>query len=468
MPFGQAPHHQPLGATFWRIWSTQTVSTLGSAIAGFGIAVHVFLESGNALWLGVLVAAGGLPFVLLAPVLGRVDHIDRRRVMITGDTIAACGTVVALGLTLGGDLEPWHLVLVVAISAIGSAIQMPAAQAAVADLVERAHIDRANGLGQVGPASGLVLAPLIATMLVSQWGVTAVLLVDAVTFVIAVVATAMTPFRSVDDAAANGPQERLQSHGALDGNTDVNVSGWTPVFAWMRASGGGIAMLLVLISVANLCLGFFNVALVTVVASIDEQWAGLPVTVGGLSMMAAGIVIGRRGLPERLVPAVSLGVLMLSAGCAICGLRPSLAVVALGTAIAFAGVPVLSAASTTMLHHSVPAAIQGRMFALKGGIARALDPIGALVAGVVVTAIAEPVMSSSGALRRSVGRVLGTGDGRGAALVMILVGVALGMIALAARSNMSLRQLDTPQPRGATGPTDDDQPSTTEVGARVN
>jgi hypothetical protein len=51
---------------------------------------------------------------------------------------------------------------------------------------------------------------------------------------------------------------------------------------------------------------------------------------------------------------------------------------------------------------------------------------------------------------------------------MILVGVALGMIALAARSNMSLRQLDTPQPRGATGPTDDDQPSTTEVGARVN
>ena len=57
---------RPLGRAFWRIWSAQTFSTLGSSVAGFGIAVHVYLDSGDAVWLGLLMAAASLPFVVLA------------------------------------------------------------------------------------------------------------------------------------------------------------------------------------------------------------------------------------------------------------------------------------------------------------------------------------------------------------------------------------------------------------------
>ena len=122
-----SPTSRPLGALFWRIWSAQTVSTLGSAVAGFGIAVHVFLASGNAVWLGVLMAAAGLPFVVLAPLLGRIDRFDRRVVMITGDSIAALGTLAALGFAVTGRLEVWHLVIAAVIGGVGTAIQMPAA-----------------------------------------------------------------------------------------------------------------------------------------------------------------------------------------------------------------------------------------------------------------------------------------------------------------------------------------------------
>lgn len=209
-----------------------------------------------------------------------------------------------------------------------------------------------------------------------------------------------------------------------------------------------MAALLALTATVNLCLGFFNVALVAVVATIDEQWAGLPLAVGGISMLGAGVVIGRRGLADRRIPAITLGVFMLAAGCAICGLRPSLTVVALGAAVALAGVPILSSASTTMMHERVPSAMHGRMFALRGGINRALDPIGSVVAGVVISVLAEPAMSPGGALDRSVGRVLATGDGRGAALVMMIVAPVLAVIAMAARSSASLRQLDGPRSAG--------------------
>ena len=435
------PSPPPLGRAFWRIWSAQTVSTLGSAVAGFGIAVHVFLDSGNALWLGLLIAAAGLPFVVLAPLLGRIDRFDRRTVMITGDSIAAVGTVVALAFALAGMLEVWHLVIAAVIGGIGTAIQMPAAQAAVPELVDHDQLDRANGFSQIGPAGGIVVAPVIATMLVSRWGITAVLIVDAATFLVAVVATALTPFGS-----------RLEHHpGVDDGDrcgSDVVARGWAPLFDWMRGSGRGVAALLALTATVNLCLGFFNVALVAVVATIDEQWAGLPLAVGGISMLGAGVVIGRRGLADRRIPAITLGVFMLAAGCAICGLRPSLTVVALGAAVALAGVPILSSASTTMMHERVPSAMHGRMFALRGGINRALDPIGSVVAGVVISVLAEPAMSPGGALDRSVGRVLATGDGRGAALVMMIVAPVLAVIAMAARSSASLRQLDGPRPAG--------------------
>jgi MFS family permease len=430
---------RPLGATFWRIWSAQTVSTLGSAVAGVGIAVHVFLMTGDAWWLGLLMAAAGMPFVLLAPLLGRVDRFDRRSVMIAGDSIAAIGTLTALAFALGGDLEEWHLVIAAVIGGVGTAIQAPAAQAAVPTLVDDDQLDRANGFAQIGPAGGIVAAPVIATMLVSHWGITAVLLVDAVTFAVAVAVTALTPFGSRPDRETDEADQDQY-------DTVAAAAGWTPVVEWMRRSGRGIAMLLALTATVNLCLGFFNVALVAVVATIDEEWAGLPLAVGGISMLGAGVVVGRRGLADRRMPAVTMGIFMLAAGSAVCGLRPSLAIVALGTAIALAGVPVLSSASTTVLHERVPAAMLGRMFALRGGIGRALDPIGAVVAGVMISAVAEPAMSSDGALHRSAGRVLATGDGRGAALVMILVACPLAILAMVTRSSAALRRLDEPRP----------------------
>jgi predicted MFS family arabinose efflux permease len=435
------PTPRPLGTAFWRIWSGQTVSTLGSAVAGIGIAVHVFLDSGNALWLGLLVAAAGLPFAVLAPFLGGIDRFDRRRVMITGDSIAALGTLTALAFAVAGRLEVWHLVVAAVIGGVGTAIQMPAAQAAVPALVDHDQLDRANGLSQIGPAGGIVAAPVLATLLVARWGITAVLIVDAVTFVVAVVATAMTPFGSSVDAHAEPGGDALS-----DG--DAAPEGWAPVFDWMRGAGRGIAVLLALIATVNLCLGFFNVALVANVASIDDDWAGLPLAVGGVAMLAAGVMIGRRGLADRRMPAITLGLSMLAAGCAITGLRPSLAVVAVGAAVALAGVPVLSAASTTLMHERVPVAMHGRMFALRGGVTRALDPIGSLVAGVVVSVLAEPAMSPGGALEQSVGRVLATGDGRGAALVSVAVAAVLGIIAMMARSDASLRGLDEPRPVG--------------------
>jgi hypothetical protein len=212
------------------------------------------------------------------------------------------------------------------------------------------------------------------------------------------------------------------------------------VFDWMRTSGRGVAALLALSATVNLCLGFFNVALVAVVVHDRRALGG----------SAAG---GRRGRHARRrhrdrsagtarTAGAGHHARAVHAGGRVRDQRASPVAGRRGDRcgrFALAAVPLVSTAATTMLHERVPAAMHGRMFALRGGISRALDPIGAVVAGVVISMFAEPAMSAVARCDRTVGRVLATGDGRGAALVMIFVGLALAVIATAARSSASLR-----------------------------
>jgi len=50
-----------LGPGFWRIWATQTLSIIGSTVSGIGVAVHVYVTTGDARWLGYLTAVAAAP-----------------------------------------------------------------------------------------------------------------------------------------------------------------------------------------------------------------------------------------------------------------------------------------------------------------------------------------------------------------------------------------------------------------------
>ena len=141
-------------------------------------------------------ALAAVPVVLVAPFAGLIDRRSRRTVMLAADTFAAVGPALALVLALTGRLEVWHLAVAGFLASLGNAVQSPP-QAAVPLLVTPAALGRANGLNQLGPAVGFVLGPALATPLVAAWGVQSVLVVDAVTFVVAVSTTALVRFGEI-------------------------------------------------------------------------------------------------------------------------------------------------------------------------------------------------------------------------------------------------------------------------------
>jgi DHA3 family macrolide efflux protein-like MFS transporter len=85
---------------------------------------------------------------------------------------------------------------------------------------------------------------------------------------------------------------------------------------------------------------------------------------------------------------------------------------------------------STIYHERVPSSMQGRVFGLRSAIGRGLEPVGSLIAGVVIASVAAPAMADDGPGAATVGRLIGVGEDRGAAAVVLAVGVALALIGI--------------------------------------
>ncbi len=93
----------PGGRTFMVVWSGQVVSNLGSAMTSFGLGIWVYLETGSATRLALIVLSARLPALLVSPFAGAlVDRWDRRWAMILADSgAAAVGGRGSLGAMVG-------------------------------------------------------------------------------------------------------------------------------------------------------------------------------------------------------------------------------------------------------------------------------------------------------------------------------------------------------------------------------
>ncbi len=155
--------------------------------------------------------------------------------------------------------------------------------------------------------------------------------------------------------------------------------------------------------------------------------AGLVMGAGGVAMLVATVVLGQCGVPRQRIGAFGLSLPVVGVGFVIGAARPGFGLLIAGVVIALASVPVVNAAISTVFHERVANMMQGRVFGLRAAVGRAMEPIGSITAGIVITLVAEPVMADDGIGAATIGQLIGGGEQRGSASVMALVGVAVGL-----------------------------------------
>ena len=102
-----------LNTDFWKYWTGQTISNLGSSITLFALPLLVYKLTGSALNLGITAAAEFLPYLLFGLILGAwTDRVDRKRMMI-GTDIARALIIVSIPLLYAlGLLAVWWIYVV--------------------------------------------------------------------------------------------------------------------------------------------------------------------------------------------------------------------------------------------------------------------------------------------------------------------------------------------------------------------
>ncbi len=178
----------------------------------------------------------------------------------------------------------------------------------------------------------------------------------------------------------------------------------------------------------------------------DPATLGWVVSFSGVGMLAGGVAMGVWGGPRRRILGV-LGFQLLSGVALFAAALPATPGMLAGAAFVFMfAMPVMVGSAQAIWQVKVPAGVQGRVFAVRRMVSLSAPPVAALLAGPLADGVFEPAMASSGALADSVGRVLGTGPGRGIALLFVVLGILAALNVLLAWLSPRIRNVEDDLP----------------------
>ena len=210
--------------TFCLVWFGQLISLIGSGLTGFALGVWVYQTTGSATQFSLIYFCTELPVILVAPIAGAIaDRWNKRKVMIISDAGAGLSTVVMALLLAFGILEIWHIYLAVAVSSTCNGFQLPAYYASPTLLVSKQHFGRANGMIQLAKAARYLISPILAGLLIGVVQLQGIMLIDFVTFGVAILILLAVRFSSRQS------RESLSQH-KVSIWQDINY-GWKNILA---------------------------------------------------------------------------------------------------------------------------------------------------------------------------------------------------------------------------------------------
>ncbi|MGI8625079.1 MAG: MFS transporter, partial [Geodermatophilaceae bacterium] len=409
----------------------QLVSMIGSGLTGFALGIWVYLETGSLTTFALVEMFALLPGVLLAPLVGAVvDRRDRRTVMLTGTAVAGvCQAAMAL-LAWRGSLGIVAIYLLLSISSVAGMFERIAFLSAIPQIAPKRYLGRLNGMLHVAIGIAQTVAPLLAVALLSTVGLKAILTVDAATFAVVTVVLLLVRFPRT---LPNRRRESLQAEIRYGLRYVVRSPALRGVMIYFAALSLLTAPLFLLVT--PLVLPFGSVSMI-----------GQMFVAAGVGSMLGGLLMGLWGGPKRLMAGVLGSSVLGGLGMVAMGLRPSILLVAAGFFLWVVAIAVFNGCYATIIQLKVPQALQGRVFAVIQMTALGIAPIAYLGAGPLGEHVFEPLMAPAGALAGTVGAVLGTGAGRGVALMYILAGLGVLVATALAYRSRAIWQLEDVMP----------------------
>jgi MFS family permease len=360
---------------FWKFWTAQTVSNLGSSFTQFAFPLLVYRLTGSAVDLGIATAATFLPYLLFGLLLGAwMDRVDRKRTMIALEWINAAVILTIPLVAEFGHLTVWWIYAVTFIQSTIFIAFSAGEFAAIPNLVATDDLVTANGRIQASYSAAQVAGPLLAGSLIFWLPLAWVLAFDAASFVFS--ALVLATIRRSFNVASDQPREATTIlHDVREGLRYVLSH---PVLR-------NISIMMALINFVGATTFTQLVLFADERLDADEGWQiGALFAAGSAGVVVTGLLAGR--LRRRFsFTALALSSLMLMGllETVFAGMRWYW--IALPIWAAASGLGILFNINTGSLRQAiVPNQLLSRVLSIAGVLAWSAIPAGALVGGWVV------------------------------------------------------------------------------------
>ena len=395
---------------FYILWSTQSLSQLGSSITAFALTLWLYEKTGSALSTAALTICTYAPYVLMSIFAGALtDRFNKKKTMLVCDTLAALCTLTVFLLYKTDSLAIWHLYLINAVSGLMNTVQQPASEVMMTLIVPKDRYQKTSGLQNLSRSLNSVLNPVIATALYSLAGLDVVIAVDLTSFVVAFVALA--GFIRVAEVKKESKEKTLTL--AKEG------------LAFLK-SKPMILTLILFMSGVNLVASAFNATLPAYVIPNPKGGSamlGVITSASGLAMIVGSLLVSFLPKPKDRVKMIYITMLIsLGSENFILAFAREPYLWVLAQVIGWILVPVMSTNLEVILRNSVPVDLQGRVYACRNTFQFFTIPIGLFLGGFLVDHVCEPFMKRHG-YREILTILFGSGKGSGAALMMFVLGI---------------------------------------------
>lgn len=438
-PAAAKPPPEKLSPVFYTIWFGQAISMFGTMLTSFGLGVWLFQRTGSVLDFTQMTMFSTLPALLLLPWTGSLaDRLDRRRILVACDLLALC-CVSAIGVLVWLDrFELWQLFAVQTLLSVGMAFQGPAAYAVITSIVPKSQFGRANGMFGMAGALSQIAAPLFAAGMLGMIGLSGIIVLDILTFYVALSSLAITELPPTQrKEAADGAAAKPKRSAFLDLKWSFDFLRQRPAMALVYGytSMGGFLAGMVIVLVTPLVLSVHSASSLALIT-----------TCGALGALLSGIVMVAWGGPKQWTPLVLGFNLLAGLAIALAGITQSVAVLCAASFAVMLSTSTLGTCMQAVWRRKVPRERQGSFAALQQAVQLSIIPLSALAGGSLAHHIFEPALLPGGMWFDTIGAWFGTGKGRGTGFFFFAVGTTAALLSLLSLAQRRLYRLESEVP----------------------
>lgn len=410
---------------FLIIWAGDLISSIGSGMTAFALSVYVYSMTKNVSTVSLITLLAFLPTILLSPLGGVLaDRYDRRLLMVIGDLLSGLGVLYILIYIRQGFTSLLPVYTGVFISSIFVSLIEPSYKAGISDLLTKDEFAKANSLMQIASGSKYLISPVLAGFLLKYFDISLILAIDIGTVFIT---SACTMFVRSKIGFNKKQSEKSMFSEFKEGCVYI-------------VRHKELRALIIVMTAVCFFAGFIQILSKPIILAFgDSKTLGMAESLSSIGLLLGSVFIGITGIKKNYRTVLMTAGIICGMGMLSFGFSKSFISLAASMFVVFFSLPFINTCADVLARVSISNELQGRIWGLIGLISQMGMILAYACSGFLADRVFEPLVAGEGRYSLLIRNIIGSGAGRGSALLLVISGLGMAAIAIYIGNNKYLK-----------------------------